>query len=1560
MCWDACDGCKSNVYSNSMGISLSVVPKQGGWDVYAEVPYEAPCHWCLSNPWGNCNSAGMCVILNYDPTKNCSNARLGDKFCEPRFEQGVWYPVFGLGCNYSGTTQSFTSRLERCSGSSCGTFTATSAPYEVEIPQALETNCAPSPDWECCEDESGSNCVGGPINISSGNMHYEEIDFTIEDLPSFSFKRSYNNQETSLTPTGGVMGYGWTHTFNENVVLTNTLPDGRRILRHINSEGIKKYYLETTPYSNEFDPYWPYDLKGKIEDDGTYFILKDFDGNTKRFTKSNGLWDRTCDLYGNCFYGNYTSGKLTQVIDPFGRTITFNYNSSNKIIEVILWDGKTFRYTYLSTNYLEKVFYPQNTSTTPDRLYVYDTQSPKNLIQVKNYFGNIIEGHTYNSQRKATSSYSEGYTNWIEITYPRYGQTIVKEHQNDTKIIETTYNWKYNGGRGLVYEVIGGCSSCGNQNKKFEYDEKNRVKKIMDGNGNITLKSYDSLGRLISVIEAYGTEEQRETYYYYENPGILGFVTKVEKKSVVKPEENKKIEYNLSEDYSTMTIKRTGYINETDPAPTEIVETITYDIRGRKIQYDGPRADVQDFTNYQYFPDDDLNLNNRGRLFRIINPLSQIHQFENYDVYGTPRLEIDPNAVQIQRETDGLGRIIEETILPSGSELEPITTEYIYTQNGELDYIIHPEGNITNYSYDPAGRLIEIEEEPSLGLGGEKIVYTLDKSGNKIIEEYQRYEGGGYITYKREEFEYDDYNRIKKKINFDGSFTEYFYDLGGNLVGEDDSNHPFPGSGDHYIENTYDSLNRLKTKKTKNGAEEIITQYFYDKDDNLIKVISPEGQGTNYKFDDFGNLINIESPDSGQVIKVYDSAGNLIEETDSAGITTQRTYDQLNRISTIQYPNPSYNVYFYYDEILSSYGIGRLTSLSDPSGTKRINYSRRGLIKDLTETISGINYVTSYTYNKNGNINSMVYPSGRAVWYNTNVTNGKPFQVNAIVNGESKNIVSNGDYLPFGDLKSLNFSNGLNLARNYDLKYRITSNSNGPISASYTYDNEYNILTITGSYSRNYFYDDLYRLTQATGIWGTKSYTYDKNGNRQRKTENSYTTNYYYQGGTNKLIQTTGYEEEIFTYNSKGSIISDSSHTYQYGDNGHLVSVDGGSKGIYVYDYEMKRRKAIYPDRTILFFYDLEGKLLSEEDLSKGYWKDYIYIGNEPISRIDEGSPWERIGDGYLKADKTGGKVHLDWSLYSSSENFRVLRSTNDFTFSNPQVIQELSEKIFDDDVLNDGNNYAYRIYKNVPAERIYFYHCDHLMTPLYLTDENQNILWQAEYYPFGRIFSSSGEIENNLRFPGQYADISNFLYYNYSRYYNPFLGRFKEEDHIIKKFGIILDLYGYSYANNNPIIFTDPLGLQKCRSGKCKDCESGEWVFAGFGLSGMLVFWGKETIIGRYLCTDNPMIYCNLVIECSKFGIGIGGSFFAAIGNLGYSKTKLNKGYKIYCVEDIGQSSEGVFGEFGIGKWGGIGGDISVSSGSISGGSGSIGIGLGGGMGAMKCKIKDKSCKIK
>ncbi len=102
-----------------------------------------------------------------------------------------------------------------------------------------------------------------------------------------------------------------------------------------------------------------------------------------------------------------------------------------------------------------------------------------------------------------------------------------------------------------------------------------------------------------------------------------------------------------------------------------------------------------------------------------------------------------------------------------------------------------------------------------------------------------------------------------------------------------------------------------------------------------------------------------------------------------------------------------------------------------------------------------------------------------------------------------------------------------------------------------------------------------------------------------------------------------------------------------------------------------------------------------------------------------------------------------------------------------------------------------------------YWFLCDHLGTPQKLIDNSGNLVWEAAYLPFGKARVITADIENNLRFPGQYFDAETGLHYNWHRYYDPELGRYITADPIGLEGGINL----YAYVNGNPLNFIDPSG---------------------------------------------------------------------------------------------------------------------------------------------------------
>jgi len=115
------------------------------------------------------------------------------------------------------------------------------------------------------------------------------------------------------------------------------------------------------------------------------------------------------------------------------------------------------------------------------------------------------------------------------------------------------------------------------------------------------------------------------------------------------------------------------------------------------------------------------------------------------------------------------------------------------------------------------------------------------------------------------------------------------------------------------------------------------------------------------------------------------------------------------------------------------------------------------------------------------------------------------------------------------------------------------------------------------------------------------------------------------------------------------------------------------------------------------------------------------------------------------------------------------------------------------------------------PQEDIFFYHLDHLGTPLFMTDDNKIVRWSADYFPFGEVYAEQTNETNQFRFPGQYADEETGLYYNSFRYYEAMLGRYASSDPI----GLTGGLNRYLYVGGNPIIGSDRLGLSTSNCNK-------------------------------------------------------------------------------------------------------------------------------------------------
>ena len=124
---------------------------------------------------------------------------------------------------------------------------------------------------------------------------------------------------------------------------------------------------------------------------------------------------------------------------------------------------------------------------------------------------------------------------------------------------------------------------------------------------------------------------------------------------------------------------------------------------------------------------------------------------------------------------------------------------------------------------------------------------------------------------------------------------------------------------------------------------------------------------------------------------------------------------------------------------------------------------------------------------------------------------------------------------------------------------------------------------------------------------------------------------------------------------------------------------------------------------------------------------------------------------------------------------------------------------------------------QNEVVGRVYYYHNDHLMTPVFMTASNGWAVWTLAQGPFEDYLVNTDHdgdgvhVYNPFRFPGQYSDpeTNDMFWYNWNRWYMPELGRYAQADitgvHSFSKYfknskfnktNFFLSRYGLNFAN--------------------------------------------------------------------------------------------------------------------------------------------------------------------
>ncbi|GEP42219.1 RHS repeat domain-containing protein [Brevifollis gellanilyticus] len=113
-----------------------------------------------------------------------------------------------------------------------------------------------------------------------------------------------------------------------------------------------------------------------------------------------------------------------------------------------------------------------------------------------------------------------------------------------------------------------------------------------------------------------------------------------------------------------------------------------------------------------------------------------------------------------------------------------------------------------------------------------------------------------------------------------------------------------------------------------------------------------------------------------------------------------------------------------------------------------------------------------------------------------------------------------------------------------------------------------------------------------------------------------------------------------------------------------------------------------------------------------------------------------------------------------------------------------------------------YGVWRQGSSERLLF--TDHIGTVQGAMSAEGSMVFWASYDAFGNLIGAAPPGIDTLRFAGRFYNEALGLYEMRSRYYDPRLGRFTQEDPLGLKGG---DMNLYRYAGNNPVMFRDPTG---------------------------------------------------------------------------------------------------------------------------------------------------------
>ncbi len=698
------------------------------------------------------------------------------------------------------------------------------------------------------------------------------IDYTWDGSDNLT-ERRHKTTDTASTDASDIV-HTWTYTSNFMVTYTNPMGDQTSFTRDSDGNVTKiAYPTVTDPATQTADKDITYNTYGQItqvtdeEEKVTKYHYIATTGSTWGLLEKIEVDSTGLDLETSFAYDS--AGNITSITDARGNATSLQWDNLRRLTK--------------------------RTAPTPlsdETKYEYDANGNLTKVEIQN---KDEDGDTVTANPWITTSFT--YTDEDELL------TVVEEIDVSTTRT-TTLAYDVGGNRIRVTKPEG--------NKvKWDFDERDYISKITRGETATEASeaefAYDANGNLITVTN--GRDKDTDHTYdlfdrrtkatdpigHYAEVSLNknGRVTRLRRydsADVLLQERNYDYDergrlWEISDVHKDPGTTYSNAVTEVERFKTGHVKTIT-NARGKDTTYEYDnawrRTKVTDALGNKTTWTLDKNGNPTAwSIEEVVGMTSVTHEYEaGYDELNrrTSYVEIDRN--------DSLNRL---------------EVQYGYDSRGNLLWRVNAEGDPTRWTFDAAGRMTK--KEVALATGT-----TIEDFTSAVVTEWGFDKNDRMTTHKDDAgntstYTFDALDRVTELKYPDLEKITYVYDDADNITKTTDA-------AGNVIDDVYDDNNQ-RTSRTVTRATGFLgttsETFTYDGAGRMTKA-----EDNDYKVEFTYGVIGLSSgvyeekqsyvggtAYTKTVKKTYDAVGNVITELYPSGLDLDRTWNDIDRLSTV-------------------------------------------------------------------------------------------------------------------------------------------------------------------------------------------------------------------------------------------------------------------------------------------------------------------------------------------------------------------------------------------------------------------------------------------------------------------------------------------------------------------------------------------------------------------------------------------------------------------------------------------------------------------------------------